>query len=316
MAINDEDGVLQATPLAPGDTASFEVTLTNTTGSTAYLQGFMDFNQDGDFDDAGEKFLSNQTVNSGVTNVVYSVSVPVPSDAPTGDTFMRFRLSKTGNLDSGGFAGTGEVQDHQVTVLSGSDIANDDYFEVARNSVSVPLDVLANDFQLAGNSLIIDSLNTIGTLGIVPPPTNNQITYTPPNGFIGFDSFSYTVRDQFGNTATASVVVNVKFQSNVPIALDDIFSVPTNSTNRPLAVLDNDISSINGGLAITSVSAGTEGGIISVVAGGQSIRYTPQENFSGTEQFLYTIQDGAGLVSQATVTVNMLPESLDDDLLE
>ena len=110
-----------------------------------------------------------------------------------------------------------------------------------------------------------------------------------------------------GNTATASVVVNVKFQSNVPIALDDIFSVPTNSTNRPLAVLDNDISSINGGLAITSVSAGTEGGIISVVAGGQSIRYTPQENFSGTEQFLYTIQDGAGLVSQATVTVNMLP---------
>ena len=316
MAINDEDGVLQATPLAPGDTASFEVTLTNTTGSTAYLQGFMDFNQDGDFDDAGEKFLSNQTVNSGVTNVVYSVSVPVPSDAPTGDTFMRFRLSKTGNLDSGGFAGTGEVQDHQVTVLSGSDIANDDYFEVARNSVSVPLDVLANDFQLAGNSLIIDSLNTIGTLGIVPPPTNNQITYTPPNGFIGFDSFSYTVRDQFGNTATASVVVNVKFQSNVPIALDDIFSVPTNSTNRPLAVLDNDISSINGGLAITSVSAGTEGGIISVVAGGQSIRYTPQENFSGTEQFLYTIQDGAGLVSQATVTVNMLPESLADDLLE
>ena len=316
MAINDEDGVLQATPLSPGDTASFEVTLTNTTGSTAYLQGFMDFNQDGDFDDAGEKFLSNQTVNSGVTNVVYSVSVPVPSDAPTGDTFMRFRLSKTGNLDSGGFAGTGEVQDHQVTVLSGSDIANDDYFEVARNSVSVPLDVLANDFQLAGNSLIIDSLNTIGTLGIVPPPTNNQITYTPPNGFIGFDSFSYTVRDQFGNTATASVVVNVKFQSNVPIALDDIFSVPTNSTNRPLAVLDNDISSINGGLAITSVSAGTEGGIISVVAGGQSIRYTPQENFSGTEQFLYTIQDGAGLVSQATVTVNMLPESLDDDLLE
>ncbi|MDC0326177.1 Ig-like domain-containing protein [bacterium] len=314
--INDEDGVLQLTPLSPGNTSNFEVTITNTTGGTAYLQGFLDFNQDGDFDDAGERFLTNRTVNSGVTNVIYTVTVPVPSDAPTGDTYARFRLSRTGNLDATGFAGTGEVQDHKVTVLSGSEIANDDYFEVPRNSISVPLDVLANDFQMAGNPLTIDSLNTVGTIGIVPPPSSNQITYTPASGFIGFDTFSYTVRDQFGNTSTASVTVNVKFQSNVPIALDDIYGVPTNSVNRPLAVLDNDIASINGGLAITSVSAGTEGGVISVVAGGQSIRYTPQAGFTGTEQFLYTIQDGAGLVDQATVTVNMLPDSLTDDLLE
>jgi hypothetical protein len=316
QAINDEDGFMQVTPLAPGDTASFEVTVTNTTGSTAYLQGFMDFNQDGDFDDAGEKFLSNTTVNSGITNVIYTVTVPVPSDASTGETYTRFRLSKTGNLGASGFAATGEVQDHKVTILSGSEIANDDYFEVPRNSISQPLDVLANDFQLAGNPLTIDSLNTIGTLGMVPPPTNNQITYTPPSGFIGFDTFSYTVRDQFGNLATASVVVNVKFQSNVPIALDDIYGVPTNSVDRPLAVLDNDITSVNGGLSITSVSAGTSGGVISVVGGGQSIRYTPQAGFTGTEQFLYTIQDGIGLVDQATVTVNMLPDSLADDLIE
>ncbi|HBV63729.1 MAG TPA: adhesin [Rhodopirellula sp.] len=314
--VNDENGVLQTVPLSPGDTSNFEVTITNTTGSTAYLQGFMDFNQDGDFDDNGEKFLSNHAVNNGVTNVIYSIAVPVPSDAVTGDTYLRFRLSKTGNLGAAGFAGTGEVQDHKVTILSGSDIANDDFFDVARNSISVPLDVLANDFQLAGNQLTIDSLNTTGTLGIVPPPTNNQIFYTPPSGFIGLDSFSYTVRDQFNNLATASVFVNVKFQSNVPIAVDDIYSVPANSVNRPLAVLDNDIASINGGSAITSVSAGTNGGIISVIAGGQSIRYTPASGFSGTEQFLYTIQDGAGLVSQATVTVNMLPGADNDDLLE
>ena len=314
--VNDEDGVLQTTPLAPGDTANFDVTITNTTGSTAYLQGFIDFNQDGDFDDAGEKFLSNRQINSGVTNVIYPITVPVPSDASTGDTFARFRLSKTGNLGASGFAGTGEVQDHKVTILSGSDIANDDYFEVARNSISTPLDVLANDFQLAGNQLIIDSLNTIGTIGFVAPPTNNQLFYTPPSGFIGLDTFSYTVRDQFGNTATASVFIDVKYQSNVPIALDDIYGVPTNSVDRPLAVLDNDISSINGGISITSASAGTSGGSISVVAGGQSIRYTPSAGFTGTEQFSYTIQDGAGLVDTATVTVNMMPDSLDDDLIE
>ncbi len=314
--VNDEDGVLQTVPLSPGDTSNFEVTVTNTTGTTAYLQGFIDFNQDGDFDDAGEKFLSNRAINTGVTNVIYSVAAPVPSSAVTGDTYLRFRLSKTGNLGPAGFAGTGEVQDHKVTILSGSDIANDDYFDVPRNSISEPLDVLANDFQMAGNQLTIDSLNTTGTLGLVQPPTNNQIFYTPPSGFIGLDSFSYTVRDEFNNLATASVFVNVRFQSNVPVAVDDIYNVPANSVNRPLAVLDNDIASINGGSAITSVSAGTNGGIISVIAGGQSIRYTPASGFSGTEQFLYTIQDGAGLVSQATVTVNMLPGASADDLLE
>ncbi|MDB4639401.1 adhesin, partial [bacterium] len=52
--VNDEEGVLQTTPLSPAASANFEVTLTNTTGSSAYLQGFIDFNQDGDFDDAGE----------------------------------------------------------------------------------------------------------------------------------------------------------------------------------------------------------------------------------------------------------------------
>ena len=231
--VNDEDGLLQTVPLSPGDTSNFEVTITNTTGSTAYLQGFMDFNQDGDFDDAGEKFLSNRAINNGVTNVIYSVPVPVPSDAVTGDTYLRYRLSKTGNLGADGFAGTGEVQDHKVTILSGSDIANDDFFDVSRNSISVALDVLANDFQMAGNQLTIDSLNTTGTLGIVPPPTNNQIFYTPPSGFIGLDSFSYTVRDEFNNLATASVFVNVKFQSVVPIAVDDIYNVPENSVNRP-----------------------------------------------------------------------------------
>ena len=314
--INDEDGVLQTVPLSPGETSNFDITITNTTGATAYLQAFLDFNQDGDFDDFGEQFLSNRAINTGVTNVIYSVAVPVPSGALLGDTYARFRLSKTGNLGAAGFAGSGEVQDHKVTILSGSDIANDDYFDVARNAVSVPLDVLQNDFQLAGNALTIDSLNTVGTKGSLAPVTNNQIFYTPPNGFLGLDSFSYTVRDVFGNQSTASVFVNVKFQSNVPIALDDIFDVPENSVDRPLAVLENDISSINGASAIASVSAGTAGGIISVVAGGQSIRYTPPAGFAGTEQFSYTIQDGAGQFDTATVTVNMVPGADEDNLLE
>ncbi|MDE0863153.1 MAG: Ig-like domain-containing protein [Rubripirellula sp.] len=312
---NDEVGVVQKSPLAPNATAEFEVTVTNTYGQTAYLQGFIDLNKNGVFTDAGEQFLHNRTINTGQTNTTHMVDVYVPYDAATGTTYMRWRLS-TDRVGPTGFASTGEVQDHQVGIATSSELANDDYFEIPRNSVSVLLDVLENDFQLAGNPLVIDSLNTVGTKGLVASPTVNQIFYTPPNGFIGMDSFSYTVVDTFGNQATASVIIDVKFQSNVPIAIDDIYSVPENSVNRPLAVLNNDVTSINGGIGIASVSAGTEGGIISVIAGGQSISYTPQAGFAGTEQFVYTIQDGVGLVSTATVTVNMMPGSLNDDLAE
>ncbi len=312
---NDEVGVVQKSPLAPSATAEFEVNVTNTYGQTAYLQGFIDFNKNGVFTDAGEQFLHNRTINTGQTNTTHMVDVYVPYDAATGTTYMRWRLS-TDRVGPTGFASTGEVQDHQVGIATSSELANDDYFEIPRNSVSVLLDVLENDFQLAGNSLVIDSLNTVGTKGLVASPTVNQIFYTPPNGFIGIDTFSYTVADTFGNQSTASVIIDVKFQSNVPIAIDDIYSVPENSVNRPLAVLNNDVTSINGGIGIASVSAGTQGGIISVIAGGQSISYTPQAGFAGTEQFAYTIQDGVGLVSTATVTVNMMPGSLNDDLAE
>lgn len=320
--VNDEEGVLQTTPLSPAASANFEVTLTNTTGSSAYLQGFIDFNQDGDFDDAGEKFLSDRRINSGVTNVIYSIAADVPADAPTGDTYLRFRLSETAGLGASGFAGTGEVQDHLVTILNGSEIANDDYFEVARNAVAVQLDVLENDFQLESNPLQLDSLNLTNqnsggqdTFGAVTlSPLTNQITYTPLPGFLGSDAFSYTVRDQFGSTSTARVVVNVKYQSAVPIALDDNFFIPTNSQDRPLAVLDNDIGSVNGGLVISSVSAGTNGGALAIVSGGQSIRYTPVPGFGGSEQFSYTVKDGAGLVDVATVTVNMSGSEVDDQV--
>lgn len=81
-------------------------------------------------------------------------------------------------------------------------------------------------------------------------------------------------------------------------------------------MLDNDVASTAGGLSITSVTAGNQGGNITIVGGGQSIRYTPLPGFNGTEQFTYSIQDAVGSVSSATVTVNLLPGSRADDIVD
>ncbi len=318
---DDEDGVRLLEPLGPGASADFEITVNNTTGTVAYLQGFMDFNRDGDFTDAGEQFLSNILIPNGSVNLVLDgndgIFVNVPANAAVGTTYARFRISQQIGVGPTGSVGTGEVEDYTFPILSSAQIANNDEFSVSRNTLSNQLDVLRNDFETVDNRLTIQNLNTTGTSGIVTITADRRsVLYTPPNGFIGRDAFNYTVFDQFGNTSTATVVVNVTFQSAVPIALDDTFEVPQGSVNRALNVLDNDVPSTSGGLSIISVTPGSAGGTISIIGGGQSLRYTPLPGFNGTEQFTYSVQDSLGLTSTAQVTINLLPGSRADDVVD
>ncbi len=320
-ATDDEDGVLLTEPLGPNARAIFNVIVTNTTGAPAFLQAFMDFNRDGDFDvdplsPMNEQFATNILIANGTISQTIPVPVDVPANASVGSTFLRFRLSQQSGIGATGFTPSGEVEDYSFPILNAAEIANDDTFSVARNTLSNRLDVLGNDFQTADNPLNIDSLNTSGTVGqVIRSSDQKSVFYTPQNGFTGRDVFSYTVVDSFGNRSTATVVVNVTFQSNVPIAVDDTFEVPRDSAQRPLNVLDNDVPSLSGGISITSVTPGTAGGTIQIIGGGQSLRYTPQPGFNGTEEFTYSIQDSAGSISSAKVTVNLLPDSQDDDVV-
>lgn len=310
--IDDEDGVQLLSPLGPGGTATLAVTTRNSINELGYLQGWMDFDQSGTFE-ANEKVFSDVILQAGTSNL----QVNVPATAAIGSTFARFRYSPTAGLGVGGEADMGEVEDYQFDILQQAAVANDDEFTVSRNSLANVLDVLANDFESNLTQLTIIQLNTAGTEGSVGITQGGRaISYTPRNGFTGRDVFQYVVRDQNNNRYTANVVVNVNFQSNVPIAVDDIFEIPQGSSNRALNVLDNDVPSIAGGLRIISVSAGDQGGQVSLEGGGQTIRYTPQPGFAGTEQFTYSIEDANGSVSTAEVTVNSIPGARNDDRVE
>jgi hypothetical protein len=315
--IDDEDGVVLASPLAPGSLGSVSVAVTNTTASPAFLQGFLDFNADGDFSDPGEQFVTDLLVSPAAGLQSLAVSVPVPAGATIGNAIARFRLSQSSGVGPTGFAQSGEVEDHVLPILAAAEIANDDDLMVSRNTLSNRLDLLANDFDLPSNPLTIETLNVTGTQGIVVLSSDRRsVDYTPPNGFVGLDRFEYTVVDSLGNRSTAEVNITVTFLSAVPIAVDDAFEVPEGSVNRPLNVLDNDVPSTSGGLTITSVAPGTSGGTIQIIGGGQSLRYTPLPGFNGTEQFTYSVQDSVGQVSSAEVTINLLPGSRGDDVVD
>src|SRR5205085_10509122 len=51
--------------------------------------------------------------------------------------------------------------------------------------------------------------------GNVTVNSNGTITYTPSSGYLGADTFTYTITDGHGHQSTATVYVNVALQTSV-----------------------------------------------------------------------------------------------------
>ncbi len=309
--IDDEDGVTFARPIARTTTNLLSVTAA-TTSTTAYLHAWIDLNGDGDFTDSGEKVISNQVINAGTQ----TVSFPALGGARLGTSYMRVRLSQDRDLGPIGLSASGEVEDYQITIVDTPQIALADQFQVSRNSTLNSLDVTSNDFKVPGETLTILNAGPTRAGGVLQVTSDNKILYTPPSGFIGTDTFPYTVQTATGETSTADVSVTVNLFFEDPNAIDDSFDVPTNALSFPLNVLANDIEGRAGALSIISVTDGNLGGRVSIATGGQSLRYTPPRGLGDTEQFTYTVSDASGKTSTAQVTLHTLPgDQTNDDVL-
>ncbi|HSM50573.1 MAG TPA: GEVED domain-containing protein, partial [Thermoanaerobaculia bacterium] len=116
--VNDEDGVA-AFPAYDGVSSSYSVTVnaTNNSGATAHLVGYIDWNRDGDFLDAGER-SGTVTVPFGAEASDFTVTwSSVPANAGgTGATYARFRISTDqAAVESPlGQAPDGEVEDYLI----------------------------------------------------------------------------------------------------------------------------------------------------------------------------------------------------------
>jgi hypothetical protein len=113
---NDDDGVVFTSAIAPGGLATVEVVAAAACGSlTCYLNAWMDFNGDGDWDDPDEQIFTDRVVAAGA-NPDLAFAVPASSVAHT-ETYCRFRLSTSTGLSTTGLAPDGEVEDYRVTTV-------------------------------------------------------------------------------------------------------------------------------------------------------------------------------------------------------
>ncbi|HEY6094691.1 MAG TPA: cadherin-like domain-containing protein [Gallionellaceae bacterium] len=138
-----------------------------------------------------------------------------------------------------------------VAPVAANDVA------ATRMNMALNINVLANDTDPDGDTLSVASV-TQGMRGAVSINQNGTVNYSPATNFTGRDKFSYTIKDGYGNTATASVTVKVALANGLPI---ERVSVSTNTTEGNQASWMGAVSSEGGYIAFhTSASNLISGG--------------------------------------------------------
>ena len=179
----------------------------------------------------------NGITNAGSTYVVFggtNVGAGGSLDLSALDGNNGFVLNGIARYNSSGasVSGVGDVNGDGIDdVVIGAESLNSSYVvfgsavslsdptavnDTGMTSINTPLtlNVIANDTDPNGNPLQISSFDTISTQGgsitlndngTVDDLSDDLLVYTPPSDLIGFDSFSYTIDNGIGGTATATV---------------------------------------------------------------------------------------------------------------
>lgn len=172
--------------------------------------------------------------------------------------------------------------------------AGDDVITTSEN-VAASVDVLGNDSDPDGDPIAVTA-HTSAVHGSVTF-SGTLVTYTPAAGFIGADSFTYTIGDGRGGTATATLAISVA--DRPPVANDDAIGTVQDLAGS-VNVLANDSDPDPDELAVTSFTQGAHGAV--TLASGVAT-YMPEPGFTGSDSFTYTIDDGHGATATATVNV-------------
>ncbi len=187
--------------------------------------------------------------------------------------------------------------------------ANADTITVTEDTprVITAAELLANDTSGATPARTL-SLVSIQTIGSTQGSLSGN-TYTPASNSNAPDVLTYTVRDTAGLQATGTITINITPVNDSPTAVADNFAAVAGSVDNDYAVLSNDsagpANESSQTLTITAVSTPSNGGTVTIAAGGKSVLYTPDPAYVGTETFTYTVVDNGSPTGSATATVTV-----------
>ena len=216
----------------------------------------------------------------------------------------------------------------------GSDTSKESLTVTGDFTISAPDGV--NDLTVGGIKVIIDGVFQVGATGLTP--LGNTITFT---GFIiatGVVSYSYTLLDNEAHANAngenslfddltvnltdtdndlATATLSIRIVDDVPMAVND--TVNQGGENAPVtfSVFGNDTFGADGvdtdnspTVAVTFTQPPAGQGTVSYNAATGLFTFTPAAGQQGSTSFTYTIIDGDGDPSTATVTINLAADSV------
>ena len=264
---DDADGVTGPNGAAIGFFNPYVFTeLVVTASEDALLDAWIDYNRDGDWDDANEQIAASMQLTAGANEL--SVKAPLEPDSVPGQTYARFRISDVGGLRPTGLTTSGEIEDYQIEIVDGRppEAIHDPSLPTAGYATTedVPLPVtapgpslLANDTDANDNDIRVDEFDGVSAMGAVvdvntdwsnptaPVATSGVFTYDPSTavdiqalsvGEVVTDTFTYTLIED--TTTPNSFGFRSQTAATVSITLTGVNDAPV-SQDLPVAAVED-----------------------------------------------------------------------------
>ncbi|WP_076925410.1 Ig-like domain-containing protein [Pseudoalteromonas sp. EB27] len=238
--------------------------------------------------------ITAATADIGSASIVDNKIQYTPVANTNGTAIISYTISD----GSGGTATTNLT----ITILPINDtpIANADSTTMDEDAAPILINVLANDSDVDGDSLMISAVSAdTGSVSVI----SNQIQYTPETNSNGLATVTYTVSDSSGGSSTTTLTITITPVNDAPVANADLATMAEDAAPILINVLANDSDVDADSLTISAASADT--GSVSVV--GNQIQYTPAANVNGLATVVYTAIDSNGGASTATLSITITP---------
>ncbi|MRS04586.1 tandem-95 repeat protein, partial [bacterium] len=224
---------------------------------------------------------SHGLLSGTLPNFIYT-----PNPNYSGPDSFSFKANDT-HVDS-------NVATVSLTILPVNDVPLADSKELTTPmDVSIPVTLSGFDVENAPLTFSVMSNPVNGSLSGTAP----NLTYTPNNGFVGTDSFTYTAFDSLATSLEATVTIQVTAGNQAPVANDQ--TVGTNEDSDLVLTLTGSDPEAQP-IAFTVLSQPVHG---SLIGSAPSFTYRPNANFNGSDSFTFKVNDGQSDSNVASVSI-------------
>jgi Ca2+-binding RTX toxin-like protein len=289
---NSSTGVLTLTgsaTIANYQTALRSITYTNSSNNPSLTPRTVSF------------LVNDGTANS--TAVTRNINITAVNDIPVAtanNSALAYTENATTVIDSGitvSDVDSDNLASATIRITSGFASAQDILAFTDQNGITGSYNSSTGVLTLTGSATVANYQTALRSITYTNSSDNPSLT---PR------TVSFLVNDGTANSTAVTRKINITAVNDAPIAVND--SITTNK-NTPLIIsattllrndTDVDVSDV---LSISSFTQPSQGSLVNNNNG--SYTYTPVQNYDGSDGFTYTISDGHGGSSTATVNLTI-----------